>query len=312
MEAGSGISIPTHMYCLSEEKQLNVLRLLVEGNSISGVSRITGVHRDTCMRLMVRFGHGCQRFLDREIRDLELRHIEIDEIWTFVGKRRRMTPEEKAGFEKGIFFIFVAFDEDTKLVPAFKVGRRTSETTNAFVTDLASRLSWPTAHETDDHAYRLGGIKPITRISSDGYQSYPEAIDLAFGRRAIYAQIIKDTDRPKQGLFVTKKQVFGRVEEKAISTSLVERNNLTIRTFMKRLVRRSLCFSKKVANLEAATAMHFAFYNYCWRHKTLGTSPAVAAGLAYKRFTLEELVSEVRKLTDGDKKQRLRNYNRNG
>jgi IS1 family transposase len=281
------------MNCLPVPKQLRVVKLLIEGNSLSSTARITGVHRDTCTGVMIRFGNACRKFLSREMRDLELRHIQIDEIWTFCRKKqKRIVGDEPDLDQIGDIYIFVALDEDSRLVPAFRVGRRNAETTNLFMEDLADRLKRPKPHASDNHAFEVGTFKPTTRISTDAFPAYPEAIDFAFGPHAHYAQI--DKKATKDGVSTNKNVICGTIEPKDVSTSLVERNNLTIRTFMRRLMRRTLGFSKKFANLEAATALHLAYYNYCWRHKTFGTSPAVAAGIADHRMSLHELFEEIK------------------
>lgn len=255
---------------LPHEKELSVLQLLTEGNSISSAFRITGVHRDTCSRALVRFGNACLAFLDKEMRDLELQHVEIDETWTFCKKQQNQIIGDEPDIETmGDIYVFTALDHDSRLVPAFRIGKRDVKNTNAFIVDLASRFKFMNMNLMEK-------VMPITKISTDAWEAYPEAIKLAFG-------LCAEHDRR------------GHHEELPdISTSLVERNNLTMRTFMRRLMRKTLGFSKKFANLKAATAMHLAHYNYCWRHKTLGTTPAVAAGVADKRFSLRELYEEVR------------------
>jgi IS1 family transposase len=267
--------------------------MLIEGNSISSTARFTGVHRDTCCRLLVRFGTACQKFLDREMQDLQLTHLEVDEMWTFVRKKqKRITGEEPDAGKIGDIYIFVAFDEATRLIPAYRVDRRNFEATAAFMDDLANRLKRPKPHASDSHAYNEGKYTPIIRISTDAFESYAEAVDMAFGPYAEYAQIRKRFD--SEGAHIDKKILRGNIEPKAVSTSLVERSNLTTRTFMRRCMRRTMGFSKKLENLQAAAATHVAYYNYCWCPKTIKTTPAVKAGIAPKRMTFDQLYQLLR------------------
>jgi IS1 family transposase/transposase-like protein len=281
---------------LPKEKQLTVLNLLVEGNSLSSTSRLTGVHRDTCSRLMVRFGTACKKFLDRELRDLQIEHIELDEIWTFNRKKRyRIIGNEPDIRQIGDIYIFVALDEKTRLIPSHRVGKRDQLNTNLFVQDLSRRIQIPNPHQSDRHAYKASGYRPVTRISTDGFAPYVQAIDAFFGPWASYGVLEKNVSGKgrKKKLALSKTIVTGKIKAEDISTSLVERNNLTTRTFMRRLTRKSIAFSKKLDNLRAATAMFFCYYNYCWKLKTLKTTPAVAAGVVGEKWKLKELYSHV-------------------
>ena len=231
---------------LAANKKLTVLHHLVEGSSIRSTERLTGVHRDTIMRLLVSAGNKCREFLDNRMRDLTLKHVEIDEIWTFVQKKQgHLTEIEKDDIEIGDIYLWVALDQDTKLIPSFILGKRTSNMAHTFVLDLASRVVLPKPHDSDAHAYRKEGYQRKIQISSDGYYPYPSAIELAFGPYADYGQIIKNyrpSDQPgRYGppimIEADRKPIFGNIEPKTICTSHVERNNLTIRTFMRRFTR---------------------------------------------------------------------------
>jgi hypothetical protein len=280
-------------YVLRCEKQLTVLRMLGEGNSISSTSRLTGVHRDTCSRLMVRFGIACKRFLDREMRDLQLNHVQCDEMWTYVRKKdKNITGEEPDVDQIGSMFLFVALDQESRLIPVHRVDRRNYAVTNAFMMDLASRLKFPKPHASDDHKFQEGSYKPIIRISTDAFEGYEDAVDDAFGPYAEYAQIIKRFD--SEGVHIAKKNIKGTIDPKAVTTSLVERSNATTRNFMKRCQRRTLGFSKRLENLQAAVAIQLASYNYCWAPKTIKTTPAVRAGIAPGRMTFNELYQLLR------------------
>jgi IS1 family transposase len=291
---------------LASDKQQTVLRLLVEGSSIRSIERITGVHRDTIMRLSVRFGQACRTFLDEEMRQLTLAHIQVDEIWTFVGKKKgRLPAEEWDNPLIGDAYLWTCVDQDTKLIPTFMIGKRSADMARRLMVDLARRLSRPVPHDSDDHAYATGAYRPVVQISTDGFAPYPEAVDLAFGPYVKYGTITKEyrnADRkagdysPAQIISSRRKARFGMREDEArsICTSHVERNNLTIRTFMKRFARLSLGFSKKLDNLAAAVALHMAYYNFVWKPSTLkGSTPAMAAGVTRRLWTFDDLFSEV-------------------
>jgi IS1 family transposase len=285
------------MNVLRKDKKIQVLRMLAEGSSLRSVSRLTGVHRDTCAGVVTDFGGYCQTFLRREMRDLPLKHIEVDEMWTYVRKKQHhVTGEEPDADKIGTYYIFIAFDETTRLIPTFRVGRRDAMNTLHFITDLKRTLWKP--KRVFDGMYSDPRQPKITRISSDGWEPYPECIDFAFRRDEVdYGTVVKNK-QSKDGMFIVRTPKFGEIPNKSrITTSLVERNNLTIRTFMKRLNRRTICYSKKLENLQAAMAMHIVYYNYCWNHSGIGTSPAHRAGIAPKRFSFAEFHDIVRQTT---------------
>lgn len=274
---------------LSHEEQLSVLHLLVEGTSLRSVTRLTGVHRGTVARLMVRAGTRLRGLMDRRLRNLTLSHLQCDEIWTFVLKKQGRLQEAEACDEKiGDQYLFVALDHRTKLIPSFALGKRTSAVAQRFLDDLAGRLTMPDLFEL--------GERP--RISTDGWNGYPNAVDNAFAGRADYGQIIKTYGESEQPgrygppvLIDTERRVItGDIDPRVICTSHVERHNLTIRTFMRRFTRLALGFSKKLANLDAAIALYVAHYNFCRMHGSLPGTPAMAAGVAGHPWTLEELL----------------------
>lgn len=174
---------------LKVDCQKMVLHTLLEGNSIRSTERLTGVHRDTICRCLVAFGEKCKDYMDSILRGLTLRHIEVDEIWTFVYKKQgRLQVEEKAErFDIGDVYLWTCLDQDTKLVPAFVVGKRSADNARRLMVDLRERLVMPGPQESD----HIGYVR-ITQISTDGFAAYPEAVDLAFGPYAKYGQIIKD------------------------------------------------------------------------------------------------------------------------
>ncbi|REJ67222.1 MAG: IS1 transposase [Planctomycetota bacterium] len=242
-------------------------------------------------------GEACKEFLNREMQDLVLGHVQIDELFTYVRKKRyNRTGDEIDADRIGEFMLFIAFDEETKLVPIHLVGRRKGKVAKRFLRDLASRLRIPKPHESDDHAFVDGNYHPVLRISTDGYQPYKEAVHEAFSPYVEYGQLQKKTTgRGKNRKTKIRRQIFfGEDTPEAISTSLVERNNATLRLFIRPLVRKTLAFSKKLENLQALTALYMAHYNYCRIHRTLKTTPAVAANIAGKPFKLRELYDHIR------------------
>lgn len=262
---------------LKPERQKRVLHMLAEGSSIRSAERLTGVHRDTICRLTVQFGKGCQRLMEECFQGLQLRHLELDEVWTFVLKKQgRLTVEERRErADVGDMYLWTALDKYTKLVPAYLVGKRSADNARRFFRDVASRLVFPAPHQSDAHAYGAGGYRPIVQLSSDAFKGYPEAVDLAFGAHAKYGQIIKDyrnADQPgryapPEMIHAERRRLFAlrEDEERTICTSHVERHNLTIRTLLRRFTRLALGFSKKLESLEAAVACFMAYYNFCWR-----------------------------------------------
>jgi len=267
---------------LSTDKQIAVISSLAEGSSIRSIERITGVHRDTIMRLGVRVGKGCQSLLDGKMHNLSCQHLQFDEIWGFIGKKERhCTPDDSP--ELGDVWTFCAIDADTKLVPSFKVGKRDSATANAFVSDVAGR------------------IKNRVQISSDALKAYVEAVEGAFGANVDFAQIVKTyvndgsqiAERkysPSEFVIEEKRAISGFPNMALASTSYVERLNGTTRLHMRRLTRLTYAFSKKLENFEAAVALHFAYYNFVKRHNTLRCTPAMAAGVEKDFWTVGKLL----------------------
>jgi IS1 family transposase len=269
---------------LSTDKQIAIIGSLAEGSSIRSIERVTGVHRDTIMRLGVRVGQACTALMDAKMRNLDCHRLEMDEIWGFVGKKdRHLRPGDDPQF--GNVWTFCAIDADTKLVPAFRVGAdRGVETATAFVLDVADRM------------------KNRVQISTDGLKSYVNAIDWAFSGNVDYGQIIKTYGTEESAVEAQrrysapkiktseKKSIVGRPDFDLISTSYVERLNGTTRLHMKRLARLTYAFSKKRENFEAAVGLHFAYYNFVRRHSTLRCTPAMAAGVEQSFWSVSDLL----------------------
>jgi IS1 family transposase len=268
---------------LNTDKQIAIIGSLTEGSSIRSIERMTGVHRDTIMRLGVRVGQGCTALMDAKMRNLPCQRLEIDEIWGFVGKKERNVKMGE-GDAVGSVWTWCAIDADTKLVPTFKVGDRSKTTANAFMADVAGRM-----------ANRV-------QVSTDGFHAYAQAVEKSFGSDVDYGQIHKvygtyafgERRYSTSGVIASEKKVmWGNPDTDLISTSYVERLNATTRLHMRRLTRLTLAFSKKRENFDAAVGLHFAFYNFVKRHNTLKCTPAMAAGVSSSQWSVGDLVEAV-------------------
>jgi IS1 family transposase len=275
---GKSRSILTMANILSTEKQGIAVSMLCEGNSIRSVERMTGIHRDTVMRLGVRVGESCAKLMDETMRELPCVSVEMDEIWGFIGKKQKNVGESDSS-EMGDVWTWVAFDSDSKAVPAFRVGKRDGADANAFVADVAARM------------------KNRIQLSSDGLSAYPSAVESAFGSEVDFGTIVK-TFRSTDGEGrYSPGEMTGTVRESVMGkkfrtcTSYVERQNLTMRLHMKRLARLTLGFSKKLDNFKAATALHFAYYNFVKVHSSVRCAPAMALGVSSRLWKVEDLVA---------------------
>ena len=262
-------------------RRTQIVNCLVEGNSIRSTERMTDTHRDTIMRLMVEVGTGCAALANEQMRNLDCRRIQCDEIWTFCRMKQAHIPRFTDRTKVGDQWTFVAIDPDTKLVPAYRVGKRTREHAVPFMTDLSERLS------------------NRVQISSDSLRSYVDAVERVFGADVDYGQIVKFYDAepigpgryaPPRVTGAERTVIAGSPDQAHISTSHVERQNLTMRMSMRRFTRLTNGFSKKLENLQAAVALHFAHYNLVRLHKTLRVTPAMAANVTDRVWSLEELV----------------------
>jgi IS1 family transposase len=270
------------MYVLSTEKKLAVISALVEGNSLRSISRMTGVDRNTITSLLLKTGDYCADLMDGSMRNLHCGFVQADEIWCYVGKKDKRLREGDSP-EMGSQWVFVAMDEETKLVPVYTVGKRTEETTWYFVNELAERIS------------------SRIQLTTDGFVFYNRHVEDAFGSEVDFAQLIKlygqygqhDADAkysPSPIVEVISRVRNGDPDPARICTSHIERQNLTMRMQMRRFTRLTNAFSKKLTNLKAACALHFAHYNFVRVHSSLRVTPAMAAGVTNEIWPLQSLL----------------------
>ena len=274
---------------LNRAERAQIIRALVEGNSIRSTSRITGAARNTITTLLVQLGSAAAAYQDRVLRNLPATRIECDEIWAFCyAKARNVPPEHEGEWGYGDVWTWVALDPDSKLACTWLVGDRTLATAGEFMDDLASRL-----------ANRV-------QITTDGFPSYLIAVEQAFGKDVDYAMLVKlyGTDPKEERRFSPPvvlaeevRVIEGDPDPARISTSYVERQNLTMRMGMRRFTRLTNGFSKKVENHAAMVSLHFMYYNFGRVHKSLGKlrTPAMAAGIADHVWTCDEIAALIDK-----------------
>jgi len=284
---------------LDPKERAQILHMLCEGMAIRAVARITGKSKNTISKLLVDAGKVCSAYQDAQFRNLDTRRVEVDEIWSFVYAKKKNVATAKAAPEgAGDVWTWTAIDADSKLVMSWLVGGRDGEYALSFMDDLKSRL-----------ANRV-------QLTSDGHRSYLEAVEEAFGADVDYAQLVKmygkgpETAKgrysPAECTGIKKIKVEGDPDINKVSTSYVERQNLTMRMHMRRFTRLTNGFSKKVANHEASIALHFMYYNYVKIHKTLKCTPAMAAGVTGKLWEMKDVVAMIEAEEDeAPKKHRL-------
>ncbi|MGO8993847.1 MAG: hypothetical protein ACLQVI_11000 [Polyangiaceae bacterium] len=270
------------MNVLPRDKQIAILSHLVEGSSVRSTERLVGVCREAVLRLLVRVGDGCANLLDETMRDLPCTRLELDELWAFVGKKQRHVKETDDASRVGDQWTFVAICADTKLVPSFlTTSTRDDASTRTFVDDLARRM------------------KNHVQISTDALRTYKGAIGDSFGRSVDYAQVTKTYEAepvgpgrysPPKVTGVDKTPIFGTPDADLVSTSYVERNNLSIRMGTRRFTRLTNAHSKKLENHGAAVALWFAYYNFARVHMTLRVTPSMAAGVSSTVWSMGDLL----------------------
>lgn len=267
----------------STAERAQIVRCLVEGNSIRSTVRMTGASKNTIAKLLVELGTACAAFQDETLRNIKATNVQCDEIWSFVGMKEKNIPAEKQGeFGYGDVWTWTAMDADSKLMICWHLGMRDAESGSLFMQDVASRLA--------------GRVQ----LTTDGHKVYLRAVLDAFGTDIDYAMLVKvygnDYSTPERMYSPAvctdckKTAKIGDPDMAKVSTSYIERTNLTMRMGMRRFTRLTNAFSKKLENHAAAIALHMMYYNFARKHQTLKTSPAVAAGLADHVWTVEEIV----------------------
>lgn len=267
---------------LSIEKRTQIINLLVEGNSLRATSRIADVSINTVTKLLVSVGKACQKFHNEQVVNVRSKRVQCDEIWSFVYAKEKNKPDNVEG--AGDVWTWTAIDSDSKLIISWLVGERDAYTANVFMNDVADRL-----------ATRI-------QLTTDGLKAYLEAVGEAFGNRIDFAQLVKMYGNESAPTTNEKKYspaectgmkvnlISGNPDPDHISTSHVERQNLTMRMHMRRFTRLTNAFSKKLENHCHAIALHFVYYNFVKIHKTLRVPPAMEAGLIKKLMTIEDIV----------------------
>jgi len=276
------------MNCLDDTTRASVINCLIEGCSVRATVRMTGVSKPTILKLLADLGAACAAYHDANVRNLKVRRLQCDEIWQFVGAKARNVSVEKKQAGWGDIWTWIGIDADTKLVISYLVGGRDAGWARDFMEDCASRIT------------------SRVQITTDGHRAYLEAIEGAFGMDVDYAQLQKiygasmEPERrysPARCIGCDMKVVSGNPDPKHVSTSYVERQNLTMRMHMRRFTRLTNAFSKKVENHAHSVTLHYMFYNYCRIHQTLKVTPAMEAGLTDHVWNIANLVALLPKPT---------------
>jgi IS1 family transposase len=267
---------------LSSEERKQVVAALVEGNSLRAVSRMTGIHRTTIMKLLCGLGRACSEYQDKVFRNLPCKRIQCDEIWSFVYAKEKNCHFDQKAAGAGDCWTWVALDPDSKLVPCWFIGRRHAGAAHHFIQDLRARL-----------ANRV-------QLTTDGHRPYLEAVQDTFGKEIDFVMLQKIYGKAEEGpetryspavcMGARRAIISGSPDYNHISTSYVERQNLTMRMSMRRFTRLTNGLSKKIENLEHAVALHYMHYNFCRIHQTLRVTPAMEAGVSDHVWDLEEII----------------------
>jgi transposase-like protein/IS1 family transposase len=266
------------------EKAVLITQLLCEGNGIRSIQRVTGCHQETILKLLKTVGAGCETLLTERVKGVAVADVQADEVWGYVamkeGKKARLGVTDP---EVGDSYCYTALERHSKLLLAWHLGRRTAQDADIFM----EKLSAATAGRF--------------QLSTDGFNGYPNAVEYNFGSRVDYAQLVKEYGQeggeeqrryaPTRLIGAEKIEISGQPDEGRICTSHVERHNWTLRGHLRRMTRLSNGFSRKRANLRAALALFFAYYNFCRMHRSIRMTPAMAAGITRKVWTMEDLLA---------------------
>lgn len=268
------------------EKAVQITHLLVEGVGIRAIERLASVHRDTVLAVLEVVGQKCARLLDQKVRNVAFPDVQVDELFAFVGCKERNNVNQSR--ELGEQYAFIGVDSQSKFIINFIIGKRDPVTTQIYIQDLKKRVQTP------------------FQLTTDGFTPYPNEVYYTFGREAHYAQLVKqyaasiDGEKgyhrrysPSQCTGARKVIRCGNPDREQISTSYVERTNLSVRIFNRRFTRLTLGYSKKLANLKHSVALTIAYFNFCRVHSAHKQTPAQFAGLANHQWTIEELLNQV-------------------
>ncbi|HXO21450.1 MAG TPA: IS1 family transposase [Thermoanaerobaculia bacterium] len=288
---------------LSAPKRVQIVSALVEGCGIRATARMAGVSKDTVMKLWREIGEACIRLQDKELRNLSCKRLQVDEVWSFVYAKEKNVPQDRLGeFGVGDVWTFTAIDAETKLIPSFLVGSRDSGSATAFMEDLAGRL------------------ENRVQLTTDGHKMYLSAVEDAFSAEIDFAQLVKiygaggDAEHrysPAECIGCERHSVTGNPDAKHVSTSYIERSNLTVRMSVRRFTRLTNAFSKKLENHVAAFGLFTAHYNFCRIHQTLRVSPAMAAGVTDRLWSIADLVALLPAAAAGQKRGPYKGKNSN-
>jgi IS1 family transposase len=268
---------------LTTAKRAQVVAALVEGASIRSTVRMTGVAKNTVAKLLVELGAACSRYQDEKLRNLSCKRVQCDEVWSYCWAKDKNLPEDKKGQPGfGSVWTWMAIVADTKLIPCWFIGGRDAGSAHEFMADLSSRL------------------KNRIQLTTDGHRVYLDAVEYNFGNGVDYSMLVKlyGEDRAGEARYTSAQcisarpvPILGNPNPKHISTSYVERQNLTMRMSMRRFTRLTNAFSKKIENHAAAVALYFMYYNFGRIHQTLRVTPAMEAGVSDHVWSIEEILA---------------------
>ena len=269
---------------LTREKQAQIIGALIEGCSIRATSRMFGVSKDTVLKLQVEAGYASANYQDRVFVSLNCNRVQCDEVWAFCYSKEKNVPAEKKGkFGYGDVWTWTAIDAETKLIPSFTIGNRDAVSARILIEDLAGRL------------------KTRIQLTTDGHRAYLDAVEGAFGCEIDYAMLVKTYESSQEETRYSpavctsceRKPIMGHPDPKHISTSFIERSNLSVRMSIRRFTRLTNAFSKKVENHAAAFALFLMHYNFCCVHQTLRVTPAMEAGLTNHIWSVKEMLEAI-------------------